>query len=751
MKTLWKYTSALSLFLSLVLTGCGGEPIEEPPAEYNTLTECAIGDWLFTEEKGVTYFETNYVFHEDGTVELKKFVDVDNWELWLNAGETGNDVEIFPGVDLTLEQIGIVLWLSNYTGYFYTQGTYTVDEDAQQIIMTYPRYIVGQSRWGYNRAKSDFTTEKGNAGTDIEMTTESQTINCEDNQLIFASFGNKTGNLKDPITGSQTHIDVNPDTMIGRFIDYTEPTPSQSIDYYQLSPIDGGYALNACSAPQESGSNRIYIDTSSGEAVISEESGPLSITEANIDETYAYFAIDGFLYRRNKETGNEQQLDSLVQGYNNAVVFDEFVAQYAITEIDADSDVYETRLRLSYKDGSTSRELTLPFYAVPTGRFGSIALEELYATTKDRIFYFNPDTLEYGRIEPGRKDDYDGYWDHQIRLFDKFARIKYMFTTDGNSLMSVYTLLDLETGEEVDNIPTGEDSYVTDVYHNGELLYVSTYLDEDNYTRTINIEARAYGQAPELRYSYSFSVSSLFVPPAGPFEVNYNSKSGVLYLGKVLNNEETYIINLNNFSTLTTSLYVHKNLAEWQVVADRIPGHWDSYDFPQDMNLYAMSPEGNATLLPKTEENRRTGYQIWKDTIFVSEQVKRRNDVKLVSFSTSDETLKEYQLPGFSGHQSTTKYWPPVYSGSIKYQKRHYYLNTITDEFELLEYPDQSFLNEIQNVEPIDDNLLRADLITFEQSCSTASSGTLRQEGPAFWIEWNDGTTSRDLTTFARQ
>ena len=750
MKTLWKYTSALSLFLSLVLAGCGGEPIEEPPAEYNTLTECAIGDWLFTEEKGLTYFETNYVFHEDGTVELKKFVDVDNWELWLNAGETGNDVEIFPGVDLTLEQIGIVLWLSNYTGYFYTQGTYTVDEDAQQIIMTYPRYIVGQSRWGYNGAKSDFTTEKGNAGTDIEMTTESQTINCEDNQLIFASFGNSTGNLEDPITGSQTHIDINPDTMIGRFIDYTEPTPSQSIDYYQLSPIDGGYALNACSAPQETGSTSISIDTRSGAAYITEETAPYFLPEANTDAVYSYFARDGFLYRRNTQTGDEQQLDSLVQGYDGGVVFKDFIAQYAITEIDADSNVYETNLRLSYKDGSTSRELTLPFSAVPTGVYGSIALEEQNTRAEDRVFYFNPDTLEYRRIEPGRKGDYTDYSYYQLWLLGSFARIKYRLNPEDGPLTSVSTLMDLETGVELDHAPSGNDSYVTDIYHNGELLYVSTYLDEDTYTRTINIEARAYGLAPELRYSYSFNVSSLFIPPAGPFDVNYNSKSGVLYL-RMVSLGGTYIIDLNNFSTLTTPLSVHTNLAEWQIVADRIPGHWESYDFPQDMMLYAMSPEGNATLLPKTEENRRTGYQIWKDTVFLSEQVKSRNDVKLVSFSTSDETLKEYQLPGFGGHQSITKYWPPVYSGSFKYQKRHYYLNTTTDAFELLEYPEQSFLNEIQNVEPIDDNLLRADLITFEQSCSTASSGTLRQEGPAFWIEWNDGTTSRDLTIFARQ
>ncbi|WP_300427371.1 hypothetical protein [uncultured Thalassolituus sp.] len=744
-------TAALITLFSAILTGCGGEPIEEPPVEFNTLAECAAADWQFTEDNELTYIETNYVFHDDGTVELKKYVDLDEWQLWLNAGQTGNDVEIFPGVDLTLEQIGIILWLDNYTGYFYSEGTYQVDESAQQIAMTYPQAIAGHSRWGYSSAQSDFDSQSADAGEDISMTTVTETVTCEDNQLRFASYGNGTGNLDDPITGAQTHIEINTDSMIGRFVDYREPTPSHSVSYYELFPVDGGFTLNACSIPEEIDSTPLTIDTRSGAAYITQEAAPVLLPEADHDTAYSYYADDGFLYRRDTQTGSEEQLDALVQGYNGGVVFNDIVIQYAITEINSATGTYETQLRVTYKDGSDSHELTLPFYALPTGVYGSIALKQQNTMAEDRAFYFNPDTLEYHRIEPGRKGDYADYSYYALWLLGDFARIRYHLNPADGPATSVYTLMDLETGEELDHTPSGSDTYVADVQHNGELLYVSTFFDEATYTQTLNFESRAYGQAPVLLHSYSFSRTSLFEPSSGPFAAVYDDHSGVLYLRKAFGDRNTLMVDLNTFSTSTTPLYLHRNFGEWQLMADQLPGDWSTYTFPQEMALYVRSPMGNTTLLPKIEENRRTGYQIWKDTVFVTESIKWKGDIRLTSFSSGTETLKEYQLPQLLNLDWSNNYWPPLYSGDIRYQDKYYYFNTAADEFEALKYPDQSFLNEIQNVQPRDDNLFSADLVTFGQNCSTNPSGTLRQEGPAFWIEWNDGTTSRELITFTRQ
>ena len=370
MNSIARCTAALIILLSSILTGCGGgDPVEEPPVEYNTLAQCAVGDWLFTEEKGLTYFETNYVFHDDGRVELKKYVDVDNWQLWLNAGETGNDVEIFPGVGLTLEQIGIVLWLGGYTGYFYTEGTYTVDEDAQKIRMTYPENLAGHSAWGYSSAASDFADEVASAD-EVVLGNYTETVTCADDQLRFASFGNGSGDIGDEISGSQIQIEVNPDTMVGRFHDSMERITSDRIKYYQLAPTDGGYDLYRCTAPSETSREPITIDTTTGPAFFSDGAPQSFAYEFNSDSQYSYFTSGGFLKRRNAETGYIDEIDTALAGRVGTYVYRDFIVQYAHTETPADSDTYQTTLRITYKDGSDSREVTIPHRLQPTSISG---------------------------------------------------------------------------------------------------------------------------------------------------------------------------------------------------------------------------------------------------------------------------------------------------------------------------------------------------------------------------------------------
>lgn len=279
---------SLVLSITTFLIACGGVDEGDTP-DYSTPTGCIQDEWTQTVANSRGTVELTYEFLEDGTFIERSYADNISTADVI-GGDTDIDLDILPGIGIDVGAL-INLWgVFMVEGYFYTEGTWELNDETGLIALTLPKTVFGHSIWSASAAKLDFrlTTSESSLGT-----TE-QYAYCAGDQLVMGAF---KGNDSD-ISGEWDSV-ANIFTVADDHESATYEYRDEDGDVYlsksfRLSLENDGYHLTSCARTSASESRTFWmIDDSTEERVNATGVKVPKMTGSK------YFTVltDQFLYR----------------------------------------------------------------------------------------------------------------------------------------------------------------------------------------------------------------------------------------------------------------------------------------------------------------------------------------------------------------------------------------------------------------------------------------------------------------------
>ena len=294
------------------LVACGGidEPTT-PPGDTSTLTGCLTDSWTRSIVRADDQVDLTYEFLADGTFVERSHVDViDSGEYFSGINDTNFDLEVLPGVSIDAGTLMQIFGPFYSEGYFYTRGSWTLNEADGIISLRVPTKAFGHSVWSASGAESKFN--RSYSSTSLAYSTTTQYAYCQGNRLVVGAYHKDDDS---DIAGQWTNLIHNfyvaPDHE-GAALEFLNAEGEMySSNSYAMTLQQSGYELASCVQRNPvRGTNRpqFYLaDDSAEERVIATG---VSVPDSDVDgyaeivtDNYFYSVEDGKLYRTDVNSG----------------------------------------------------------------------------------------------------------------------------------------------------------------------------------------------------------------------------------------------------------------------------------------------------------------------------------------------------------------------------------------------------------------------------------------------------------------
>ncbi|MEK9711859.1 MAG: hypothetical protein VW258_04755 [Thalassolituus sp.] len=358
MKTLKTSFRLLSLVLPLsvvTLVGCGG--VDEPEPE--TLAECLSGEWSKDYSVVNTYdgttdnFHHSYRFNDDGTIELRSYADVINWDdLWVD-----NETPLF---DWAGPFGDVAEFLTELVGggdeYLYREGTWSASSEDSYLTLTLAD-TWGASPYGYTFAKWNFNQKVSSDDSDVTQVVTSWPVNCKSDQFVINALESDHGDTIEGLwTNSTANVNVSLETeSVG--LSYRGRSDKRG---YDLLYSAAGYSMAACFTGLEENPRRWY-DRSLVRVDLSGNSP--RIEHFDIPEPDAAVEVGDYLYyvdgteqagRYRLSDGSTETFTLPGSFYNRGLALTEFDSGIGFLVHNAD-DYFKGDLYLLKNDGTAAQ------------------------------------------------------------------------------------------------------------------------------------------------------------------------------------------------------------------------------------------------------------------------------------------------------------------------------------------------------------------------------------------------------------
>ncbi|AHK17275.1 hypothetical protein [Thalassolituus oleivorans] len=290
----------ISLLFGAMLSACGGVDEGIPPITSGGTTASCIQDTWSRNIPGIGggSVELTYEFLEDGTYIQRSYVDnISTADYISGSPNTNLDIDVLPGLSIDLGAMLNILGPFYSEGYFYTQGTWVLEESSGIITSTLPKNEFGHSIWSASSAKRDFDRNNPTP-SQVASNTIDQYAYCKGDRLVVGAFYKEDDSN---IAGLWDNL--NSEFYVAEdYVGATQRFRSEDGEVYAKKPfamtlLSDGYALRQCAQEGEmrGGNNASFYKVTSDNKIT--PTGGLLPPKVDVYTDYYEMLSDAYYYR----------------------------------------------------------------------------------------------------------------------------------------------------------------------------------------------------------------------------------------------------------------------------------------------------------------------------------------------------------------------------------------------------------------------------------------------------------------------